>query len=59
MSVLVIGVNHRTSPVAMLERLTLVPEELRKAVSARCANSPVARRWCEVLHVQRNDVLVG
>ena len=33
MSVLVIGVNHRTSPVAMLERLTLVPDELRKAVS--------------------------
>lgn len=33
MSVLVIGVNHRSSPVALLERLTLAPEELGKAVA--------------------------
>jgi glutamyl-tRNA reductase len=33
MSILVIGVNHRTSPLALLERLTLAPESLGKAVS--------------------------
>ena len=33
MSILVIGVNHRTSPLALLERLTLAPENLGKAVS--------------------------
>ncbi|MFT7502963.1 MAG: glutamyl-tRNA reductase [Gammaproteobacteria bacterium] len=33
MSILVIGVNHRTSPLALLERLTLAPETLGKAVS--------------------------
>jgi glutamyl-tRNA reductase len=33
MSVLVIGVNHRSSPVALLERLTLAPEKLGKAVA--------------------------
>ncbi len=33
MSILVIGVNHRSSPVALLERLTLAPDALGKAVS--------------------------
>jgi len=33
MSILVIGVNHRTSPVALLERLALAPDALGKAVS--------------------------
>lgn len=33
MSILVIGVNHRTSPLALLERLTLAPDMLGKAVS--------------------------
>ncbi len=32
MSILVIGVNHRTSPVAFLERFTLSGDELGKAV---------------------------
>jgi glutamyl-tRNA reductase len=33
MSVLVVGVNHRSSPVALLERLTLAPERIAKAVA--------------------------
>jgi len=33
MSILVIGVNHRSSPVALLERLTLATDVLGKAVS--------------------------
>ena len=33
MSILVIGVNHRSSPVALLERLTLAPDALGKAVA--------------------------
>ena len=33
MSILVIGVNHRSSPVSLLERLTLAPERLGKAVA--------------------------
>ena len=33
MSILVIGVNHRSSPVALLERLTLAPDTLGKAVA--------------------------
>ncbi len=33
MSILVIGVNHRSSPLALLERLTLAPDALGKAVS--------------------------
>lgn len=33
MSILVIGVNHRSSPVALLERLTLAQDDLGKAVA--------------------------
>jgi glutamyl-tRNA reductase len=33
MSILVIGVNHRSSPVALLERLTLAPDDLGKSVA--------------------------
>ncbi len=33
MSILVIGVNHRSSPVALLERLSLAPDALGKAVA--------------------------
>ncbi len=33
MSILVIGVNHRSSPLALLERLTLAPADLGKAVA--------------------------
>jgi glutamyl-tRNA reductase len=33
MSILVIGVNHRSSPVALLERLALAPDTLGKAVA--------------------------
>ncbi len=33
MSILVIGVNHRSSPVALLERLTLAPDVLGKSVA--------------------------
>ena len=34
MSILVLGVNHRTGPLSVLERLTLAPDELPKAVTA-------------------------
>jgi glutamyl-tRNA reductase len=32
MSILVIGVNHRSGPLALLERVTLAPDAIRKAV---------------------------
>lgn len=34
MSILVLGVNHHTGPLSVLERLTLAPDDLPKAVSA-------------------------
>ena len=33
MSILVVGVNHRSGPLALLERLTVAPDEVAKAVS--------------------------
>ena len=33
MSILVVGVNHRSGPLALLERVTISPEHLAKAVS--------------------------
>lgn len=33
MSILVVGVNHRSGPLALLERVTIAPEHLAKAVS--------------------------
>lgn len=33
MSILVIGVNHRSGPLALLERLTIAPDDLAKRVS--------------------------
>ncbi len=33
MSILVVGVNHRSGPLALLERLTVGPDEIGKAVS--------------------------
>jgi glutamyl-tRNA reductase len=33
MSILVVGVNHRSGPLALLERVTIAPDELAKAVS--------------------------
>lgn len=32
MSIVVIGVNHRTAPLAVLERLTIAPDHLAKAI---------------------------
>jgi glutamyl-tRNA reductase len=32
MSILVVGVNHRSGPLALLERVTIAPEDLAKAV---------------------------
>jgi glutamyl-tRNA reductase len=32
MSIVVIGVNHRTAPLAVLERLTVAPSDVKKAV---------------------------
>ena len=32
MSIVVIGVNHRTAPLAVLERLTIAPDDVAKAV---------------------------
>ncbi|HWL45318.1 MAG TPA: glutamyl-tRNA reductase [Ilumatobacter sp.] len=34
MSILVLGVNHRTGPLSVLERFALTPDELPKAVTA-------------------------
>ena len=33
MSILVVGVNHRSGPLALLERLTVAPDDVAKAVS--------------------------
>ena len=33
MSILVVGVNHRSGPLALLERLTVTPADVGKAVS--------------------------
>ncbi len=33
MSILVVGVNHRSGPLALLERVTIAPDDLAKAVS--------------------------
>ena len=41
MSVVVIGVNHRTGPLSVLERLTIAPDDVAKAVTqARRAGQP-------------------
>jgi glutamyl-tRNA reductase len=37
MSIVVIGVNHRTGPLAVLERLTIAPDDIAKAVTALAA----------------------
>ena len=33
MSILVVGINHRSSPLSLLERVTVVPDKLGKAVA--------------------------
>ena len=33
MSLLVVGINHRSSPLSLLERVTVVPDRLGKAVA--------------------------
>src|SRR3954464_7494205 len=33
MSIVVIGVNHRTGPLSVLERLTIAPDEVAKAIT--------------------------
>jgi glutamyl-tRNA reductase len=33
MSILVVGINHRSSPLSLLERVTVVPDQLGKAVA--------------------------
>ncbi len=33
MSILVVGVNHRSGPLSLLERVTISPERLAKAVA--------------------------
>jgi glutamyl-tRNA reductase len=37
MSIVVIGVNHRTGPLAVLERLTIAPDDVAKAVTGLAA----------------------
>lgn len=34
MSIVVIGINHRTAPLAVLERLAIAPDDLAKAIGA-------------------------
>ncbi|MGH9132946.1 MAG: glutamyl-tRNA reductase [Ilumatobacteraceae bacterium] len=41
MSILVIGVNHRSGPLALLERVTLAPEAIGKAVVGLAARDNV------------------
>lgn len=33
MSILVVGINHRSSPLSLLERVTVVPDKIGKAVA--------------------------
>lgn len=37
MSIVVIGVNHRTGPLSVLERLTITPEDIPKAITGLAA----------------------
>ena len=39
MSVIVVGINHRTAPLEMLERLTVPPAGLPKALGALAAEA--------------------
>lgn len=41
MSVVVIGINHRTSPLGILERVTIAPEDLPKALHGVVARDDV------------------
>ncbi|HWM21203.1 MAG TPA: glutamyl-tRNA reductase [Ilumatobacteraceae bacterium] len=41
MSILVIGVNHRSAPLALLERVTLAPDAIGKAVAGLAARDNV------------------
>ncbi len=41
MSILVIGVNHRSGPLSLLERVTLAPPDVPKAVAALAARDNV------------------
>ncbi|MDQ3879045.1 MAG: glutamyl-tRNA reductase [Actinomycetota bacterium] len=41
MSILVVGLNHRTSPIALLERLTIADEDLPKALHQLCNSEHV------------------
>jgi glutamyl-tRNA reductase len=41
MSILVIGVNHRSGPLALLERVTIAPEALDKSVAVLAARDNV------------------
>ena len=34
MSILVVGINHRSSPLSLLERFTVAPDKIGKAVQA-------------------------
>ncbi len=42
MSLLVVGLNHRTVPVELLERLAVAPEQLPKALHALCRHEHLA-----------------
>jgi len=41
-SVIVVGVNHRTAPVDLLERVAVAPSELAKALHALAAREHLA-----------------
>src|SRR5687768_17379981 len=41
MSIVVIGVNHRTSPLALLERLSVAPADLPKAIAGLASRSNI------------------
>ena len=39
MSLVVVGLNHRTVPVALLERMAVAPEALPKALQSLARNA--------------------
>ncbi|NND75292.1 MAG: glutamyl-tRNA reductase [Ilumatobacter sp.] len=57
MSILVVGVNHRSSPLALLERLTIAPAQLGKAVSG-LANRDNIREAVVLSTCNRTEVYV-
>jgi glutamyl-tRNA reductase len=57
MSILVVGVNHRSAPLSLLERVTVAPEQLGKAVT-RIAQQDNVREAVVLSTCNRTEVYV-